>query len=167
MFSKWSRVFAFVCICIFPKLLSAFNMCMTLLFQSPNFCVFSPSANKTDLSFDNFESSQLAFPRFRAFLPPPSLFAPATGKSNRCKLFFLSPAPHFRVSSRVPLTHRLFTISRKWRACSQATLSPRSERLEQLELYGTFEQCRSLVTTIFGCKKRLIGLGNLHLLTGG
>ena len=54
---------------------------MTLLYQSPKFCVFSPSANTTDLSLDDFESSQLTFPRFRAFLPPPipPLFAPATG----------------------------------------------------------------------------------------
>ena len=33
-----------------------------------------------------------------------------------------SPAPRFRVSSRVPLVRLLFTISPKWRACLQARL---------------------------------------------
>ena len=83
----------------------------------------------------NFESSQLAFPRFRAFLPPPPppLFAPATGQINRCKLSFeFSPLPPLSRPLSVPLARFLFKISPKCvRACSQATLSPRSECLEQ------------------------------------
>ena len=39
---------------------------------------------------------------------------------NDCKLSFLYPAIHFRVSSRMPFAPLLFTISYKWRACSQA-----------------------------------------------
>ena len=39
------------------------------------------------------------------------------------ELSFLSPTPHFRVSSRVPLARLLFTVSPKWKACWQATCS--------------------------------------------
>ena len=41
-------------------------------------------------------------------------------EQKRCK--GLSCAPRFCVSSCVPLVHLLFTISPKWKACSQATL---------------------------------------------
>ena len=48
--------------------------------------------------------------------------ARARGKeSDHCKLSFLYPVPRFGVSSRVPLARLLFTISHKWRACSQAS----------------------------------------------
>ena len=42
-------------------------------------------------------------------------------ESDHCKLSFPFPAPRFGVSSRVPLARLLFTISHKWRACSQAS----------------------------------------------
>ena len=42
-------------------------------------------------------------------------------ESDHCKLSFLYPAPRFGVSSRVPLARLLFTISHKWKACSQAS----------------------------------------------
>ena len=42
------------------------------------------------------------------------------GAEERRAIIANSPAPHFGVSSRVPLARLLFTISHKWRACSQA-----------------------------------------------
>ena len=51
------------------------------------------------------------------------------GKCRNTMLFspktfpFLFPAPRSRVSSRVPLARVLFTISPKWRACSQASFT--------------------------------------------
>ena len=51
------------------------------------------------------------------------------GKCRNTMLFspktfpFLFPVPRSRVSSRVPLARVLFTISPKWRACSQASFT--------------------------------------------
>ena len=49
--------------------------------------------------------------------------SPSNLMGSCCKLFFLSPAHRFRVSSRVPLARLLFTISPNWRACSQAKIT--------------------------------------------
>ena len=49
-----------------------------------------------------------------------------------------SANPHFRVFSRVQLARLLFTISPKWRACSQAVknvvVEPKSLKVDKYEI---------------------------------